>query len=90
MNGQADVVGVLDRHIASCRRAGIAEVGQLAEVIAARAAVVELVEADREYDEARSQFRNCSSIAHRMRLRRAEDRRAAALAAVTPAEGEGE
>jgi hypothetical protein len=39
-----DVLAVMDRQIGSLRRAGVAEVGDFAEIVAARAAVAELIE----------------------------------------------
>ena len=45
MSAPVDVLAVLDRMIESNRRAGIAEVGGFAELIEARAAVAELIEA---------------------------------------------
>mgnify|MGYP000880281517 CR=1 FL=1 len=45
MSAQVNVLAVMDRQIGSLRRAGVAEVGDFAEIVAARAAVAELIEA---------------------------------------------
>ncbi len=78
-----DVGRVLEQTDVALATAGLSENDILRrEFNEGRAAVDELIEADKEYDEARSRFRQCSSVAHRMRLKRAEDRRAIALARV--------
>lgn len=98
MSPQADVVGVdvlavMDRSLARCEQAG--------GMRHARAAVAELIEACHERDKALSYYNAHASLygddsnkgpmrEARGRAIRATKRYTAALAAVTPADGEGE
>lgn len=76
---QVDVLGVLDREIV---RAGGQEYAVGRELIEARAAIAELLEADREYDEVLERgLDGCSGFGEG-RFRKAKQRRAAALARI--------
>lgn len=62
-------------------------VGEACELSDARAAVAELIAADREYDEARVHHDRLDSFRSGAALKRAKERRAAALTAIGAKEG---
>ena len=79
-----DVMGVMDRAVVFAERTGSAE--DLANFREARAAVAELIEADKAFDFERDGYNPLYASREWLDLyKAAEDRRAAALARVTGA-----